>query len=237
MKISVVTINLNNSEGLYRTLSSVYRQTYSDLEMIVIDAGSTDGSIDCVKHFSSRIGYFVSEKDKGIYDGQNKGWLKAEGDYVLFLNSGDVLLSDDVLEKMLTLEPKEDIIYGDMIVVSEDQREHHYSMPDRVGIFHMYRDTVWHPVSLIRRTLLQKIGGYDIRFKIAADYDFFCHAILHLSCTHRHISLPLSKFYSGGVSSSESTSSLLLKERRIIQDKWLPRGLLVLFRLYSKLRS
>ena len=87
-----MTINYNNSEGLLRTLESVFNQTYVDLEMVIIDGGSTDTSLEFVKSYQSRIGFFVSERDRGIYDAQNKGWRNATGDYVLFLNSGDVLI-------------------------------------------------------------------------------------------------------------------------------------------------
>ncbi len=237
MKISVVTINFNNSEGLAKTLESVYNQTYRDLEMVVIDGGSTDESVDCVPSFQGRIGYFVSELDSGIYDAQNKGWQKSTGEYVLFLNSGDVFVSNDVLEKLVFIQPLEDIVYGNMILVTTDAVERRVEMPPRLSLIHMYRDTIWHPVSLIRKSLLEAAGGYDIQFRIAADYDFFCHALFDLKCTYRHVNVEISKFHSDGLSSNPSNSQLLLRERAIIQDRWMPKALLFLFRLYSKFRN
>jgi hypothetical protein len=146
-------------------------------------------------------------------------------------------VSCDVLEKMVFIEPLEDIVFGNMIVMTNDSCERRVEMPSRLGLIHMYRDTVWHPVSLIRKSLLEVAGGYDIQFRIAADYDFFCHALFDLKCTYRHVNIVISKFYADGISSNLNSAQLLLRERSIIQDRWMPKGLLVLFRLYSKFRK
>ena len=111
MKLSIVTINYNNAEGLRRTLASVAAQTYSDIEHIIVDAASTDGSVDVIKEYVSsnpnsdpffkRSIIWISEKDSGIYNGMNKGIRKATGSYIEILNSGDVLAAPDVTERMM----------------------------------------------------------------------------------------------------------------------------------------
>lgn len=90
MKYSIITINYNNADGLRRTIESVVNQTYKDIEYIIIDGGSTDGSVDVIKEYGSQIDYWVSEPDKGIYNAMNKGILQAHGEYLNFMNSGIV---------------------------------------------------------------------------------------------------------------------------------------------------
>ena len=98
MKYSIITVNYNNRDGLRATIESVVNQTYRDYEFIVIDGGSTDGSTDVLKEFDDKITYWVSEPDKGIYNGMNKGIAKATGDYLNFMNSGDCFYNEKVLE-------------------------------------------------------------------------------------------------------------------------------------------
>ena len=96
-QVSIITVNYNDKEGLQSTIDSVKRQKFRDFEHIIIDAASTDGSVDFIKAHQDRFSYWVSEKDEGIYDGMNKGIAQAKGKYVLFLNSGDYLISKDAL--------------------------------------------------------------------------------------------------------------------------------------------
>ena len=100
MKISIITINLNNVSGLENTLSSVRAQTFRDFEQIVVDGGSSDGSVDVIRANSDWIAQWISEPDSGIYNAMNKGVRMASGDYLLFLNSGDCLASPKVLENV-----------------------------------------------------------------------------------------------------------------------------------------
>ena len=98
MKLSIVTVNYNDAAGLERTIKSVLCQTFRDFEFIIIDGGSTDGSVDVIKRYEGRIDYWVSERDGGIYPGMNKGLRQARGEYVNFMNGGDCYHSADVLE-------------------------------------------------------------------------------------------------------------------------------------------
>lgn len=112
MKISIITINLNNRTGLEKTAQSILSQTCKDYEWIVIDGGSTDGSIDVVKRYEGEIAYWVSENDSGIYNAMNKGVDASTGDYLMFMNSGDCLHDPKVLSDFIHLKDKGDIVYG-----------------------------------------------------------------------------------------------------------------------------
>jgi len=128
MKYSIITVNFNNKEGLRQTIESVIHQTYRDFEFIVIDGGSTDGSVDVLKEYDSQIDYWVSEPDGGIYQGMNKGIKKASGEYLNFMNSGDCFYSSDVLEIVTSYQSGADFIVGkDYHYNNETHRSRIYS--------------------------------------------------------------------------------------------------------------
>ena len=128
MKYSIITVNYNNKDGLKKTIESVIHQSYRDFEYIIIDGGSTDGSAELLKEYSDKITYWVSEPDKGIYNGMNKGIAKATGDYLNFMNSGDCFYADDVLQHVADYNYNADFIVG---------RDYHYS--ERLQQGHAHR--------------------------------------------------------------------------------------------------
>jgi glycosyltransferase involved in cell wall biosynthesis len=118
---SIITVNLNDRVGLARTLASIGRQTFTDREAIVVDGGSTDGSVDVIRTNAAVVTDWVSEKDAGIFDAMNKGIRRARGIYCVFLNGGDSFASDDALERFFGAgEPVEDILYSDAVIEHED---------------------------------------------------------------------------------------------------------------------
>ena len=119
--ISVVTVSYNAVSTIEQTILSVINQTYPNVEYIIIDGGSTDGTVDIIKKYADKIAYWVSEPDKGIYDAMNKGGLKTTGDFIQFLNAGDWLENEHVIEKIFKDWFKRvDVIYGDMIIRRSD---------------------------------------------------------------------------------------------------------------------
>ena len=112
MKLSIITVNYNDAEGLERTIKSVMSQSFKDFEFIIIDGGSTDASVDVIKKYEDKIDYWVSERDGGIYPGMNKGLRQAKGEYVNFMNGGDSYYSPDVLNAIFALNSNADIITG-----------------------------------------------------------------------------------------------------------------------------
>jgi len=215
--LSVITINYNNKAGLKRTVESVMAQSAPGIEFIVIDGGSSDGSKDIIEQNQNQIAYWRSEKDAGIYDAMNKGILAASGDYLLFLNSGDYLFENNTIEKIAPyLESGSDIVYGDMKIESGGKMQNGF-MPERITLQHLLKDTLWHPVSFIRRELFFKYGLYDTSYKICGDYDFFFKAIVAHKAGTQHVPQFISVFDLGGISSKADNRELIKAERERAQ--------------------
>src|SRR5690606_12018670 len=120
-KISIITVVYNNVRDIEYTIRSVISQTYPNIEYIVIDGASTDGTLDVINNYRDRINVVISEKDRGIYDAMNKGLATASGDYVLFLNSGDELFDDNSIQNVVEEGKGADIIYGETKLVNEER--------------------------------------------------------------------------------------------------------------------
>jgi len=220
MKLSVITINLNNNAGLEKTIQSVVEQTFTDFEYIIIDGGSTDESVAVIKQYAHKIKYWVSEPDHGIYHAMNKGISKATGNYCLFLNSGDYLFDRDILKKVFALNRTEDILYGNMMIDYNSGRLVKGTMPAQIDLKQLMRDTLWHPVSFIRKELLLSLGMYDESLEIAADYNFFIRAILINKCSTYHLQETISVFSCNGLSSMPANREKLQAERSSIQLRY-----------------
>lgn len=169
MKLSIITINYNNKDGLQKTIDSVVCQTWRDFEWIIIDGGSTDGSKELIEQYQQHFAYWCSEPDKGVYNAMNKGIDKAKGEYLQFLNSGDCFHSTDVLKKVsVNLVPNADIVYGDLNYVS-DNGSYIVRYPKDLSIHYFLSHSIGHPASYIKAELL-KNAGYREDFKIVSDW-------------------------------------------------------------------
>lgn len=217
-KFSIITINYNNCEGLQKTMDSVFNQTFHDFEYIVIDGGSNDGSKELIESNSSRITKWISEKDTGIYNAQNKGAKLATGEYCLFLNSGDYLADNDVLKKVSKNIMTEDFIYGDLLLESEAGEVTKGISPDRLGVYHFMISTLWHPCTFIKRDVFLKYGYYKESYKITGDYEFFIRTILKNKLKYKHIHAYVTVFNTSGIGSADVNRKLQEEER---EQSWL----------------
>lgn len=175
-KISIITINYNNADGLRKTIESVKAQNFSDLEYIVIDGGSSDQSVEIIKEYDGYISKWVSEKDNGIYNALNKGIKIATGEYLLFLNSGDHFYNKNVLTNNLEYIDIYDIIVFD-IHFSGFGKDYIFKHPDELHFSFLFEETFAHQSVFIKRNLFKKIGLYDETLKIVSDWKFFINAI------------------------------------------------------------
>lgn len=245
MKLSIVSINFNNVEGLRKTLASVAEQTYRDIEHVIIDGGSTDGSVDVIKDYvaldPNKDPFFkhtikwVSEKDNGIYNAMNKGIQKATGSYIQILNSGDILAAPDVAERMVAAIEKAEypeLLYGNMVkydygsnkVIGKSGDVDH-------GLLNYYTGTLNHDCSYFRRDLFYKYGLYDENLKIVSDWKWFLQAIGLGNVKPVYVDIDVTIFDASGI--SESNLELRNNERRQVLEELLPPAVLADYDKYS----
>lgn len=179
--ISIITVVLNGGDALLRTFESVFAQHYQPIEYIVIDGGSTDGSVDLIKRYSDRIAYWVSEPDQGISDAFNKGIAAVKGDYIGLLNADDWLSHHQIEEAAKALENSDaGFVFGDLFYHAPDGSTLHMIQGDRHygAKIKSLMPALNHPTMLVRRQVYEDIGGFDRRYKVAMDYDWALRAHL-----------------------------------------------------------
>ena len=176
-KISIITVNLNNKIGLQKTAESVFNQTFKDYEFIIIDGSSNDGSKEYIGEIKNKLTQFVSEKDTGIYNAMNKGIKMAKGDYVYFLNSGDIFYEKTTLASA-TEKMCEDIglYYGDLIY-SWPKKQEIVSFPSKLSYQFFVIDNINHQACFIKKSLFDEIFYYNENYKIISDWEFLIYAI------------------------------------------------------------
>jgi len=214
MKLSIITVNFNDAKGLERTIKSVISQTFHDYEFIIIDGGSTDGSVDIIKKYEIYVNYWVSESDKGIYSGMNKGVAQAHGTYCNFMNSGDCYYKDSTLENIFKNNINTDIFVGDAIFYANGALTD--SRPSRdISLYHFYSSALPHQASFIKTTLLQNCP-YDEKLKIVSDWKFFIQTIIIGNCSFKYIDCIVAKYDNHGISSTNQMKMKIEKENVLL---------------------
>lgn len=219
MKLSIITVNFNNVRGLEETLESVRSQTFRDVEQILIDGGSADGSVELIRERTGTISYWISERDSGPYDAMNKGARIARGEWLLFLNSGDTLATPRALEEMLPFLADEDvdICAGGYLAVWPNGPAPRRKQPaGNLDHRHFYRKTVNHQSTFIRHAVFERFGPYDTSYQILADREFFARATLAgIRC--RSAPVLIAKYDMTGISAQAKITGVLQKEQRRLQ--------------------
>lgn len=208
-RLSIITVNLNNRDGLERTLTSVQAQrSFSSYEHIVVDGGSVDGSLKIIRRNEGRLARWISEPDRGIYHAMNKGTALARGEYLLFLNSGDCLANENVLHTVISNFPDADIVYGSILVVRNGQPAGQTISPnpENLSLSFWIQNTIQHSGTFIRRKLLLECG-YAEDFRIVADRKFFFEAFL-AGKTYARLDCNVTRFELGGISSDPHHATL-----------------------------
>jgi len=204
--ISIVTVVYNGDKHLEQTIQSVLKQTYNNIEYIIIDGGSTDNSLNIIKKYSGQIDYWISEPDSGIYNAMNKGISLCTGEYIAFLNADDWYNLDTLELVSKAAEGNNDFICGDVKILSIDDTAADTIMKVDIDNYKV-RMPLGHPALFVKRFHLLKYG-FDESYRIIADYDFVLKLIEDY-ISHAYIQQPLTNFRLGGISSSED----LRKER------------------------
>lgn len=186
LKLSIITVNYNNKEGLRRTLKSVKLQTCRDFEFIIIDGGSTDGSVELIKENEGYIDYWISEPDKGIYNAMNKGISIAQGEFCQFLNSGDWLSSNIVIESILPyLNNTTDILVGGIFVM-RNKSWVNMMPPNSISLRRFLNNSLPHQASFIKTDKLKE-SLYNENLKVVSDWEYFTKAYIN---NQKIISIP-----------------------------------------------
>jgi glycosyltransferase len=218
MKISIITVCYNSAGHLADALRSVDSQRWSDLEHVIVDGASTDATPEVLRAHADPRRSVVSEKDKGIYDAMNKGLRRAQGEVVGFLNADDFLAGDDVIEaiaRAFEQDPSLDALYGDLEYVRDDAQmrtiRRWRSGPFLPGhLRHGWMPP--HPTFYVRRSLLERVGGFDTRYRIAADYDFMMRCLTLPDIRVHYLPRLLVRMRLGGASNA-SVRAMLRKSR------------------------
>jgi glycosyltransferase involved in cell wall biosynthesis len=230
-KISVITVCFNAAEFIEQTIQSVLSQSYPQVEYIIIDGGSTDGTPDIIRRYESRLAYWHSRPDRGVAQAFNLGLAQAHGDWLLYLNADDLLLEPTGIEQMaahLARHQDADVVFGQMVSLTREK--HPKPVPlCRIG-GHPWRwpefrrmNMIPHQATFTRREYFDRMGGFDETFRMAMDYDHFLRARENLRA--QFVPLVLVGMRAGGVCVESIVTTLQEFRRAQIKNRALPRWL------------
>lgn len=217
-KFSIITVSYNAENLIGDTLSSTLNQSYGDFEIIIKDGCSTDNTLDNIPN-DERI-TLIREKDSGIYDAMNQAIMASHGEYLIFMNCGDLFYDSDVLKKVADNidEGQYKFMYGDFCIGKVP-----YIQPDIKSDFYIYKSPLCHQSMIIPKKFFDNVGYYDTKYKILADYDFTVRCWKN-EIGFKHIDVMVCSYLSGGVSESKQGKIIREKERRLILNSYFDRG-------------
>ena len=216
-KLSIITINRNNAAGLRKTMESVFAQTYRDFEYIVVDGASTDESVDIIRASALQAEgldfKWISEPDTGIYNAMNKGLKMAKGEYALMLNSGDYLVDEHVIERVMSELDGTDIIQGNIIKVEVGKEvvERGYGKSD-ITFIDVMKNHFLHQASFCRRELFERYGYYDESYKINGDTVFYAKCLGFGDASFRYVDISIAFFDITGISADPEGKWIVLRK-------------------------
>lgn len=221
MKLSIITINYNNAAGLKKTLDSVAVQTYTDFEHIIVDGASSDGSVDIIREYENQLHIthstvnllWSSEPDNGIYDAMNRGIRKAKSEYTLMLNSGDYLVDECVLGRIIPELDGADIVQGNIIIAKEDKEiiKCGYGKSD-ISFIDVMKGGFLHQASFCKIDLFERYGYFDESYRINGDTVFYAKCLGFGDATFRYINQNIAYFDTTGISADPDKKWLSLRK-------------------------
>jgi glycosyltransferase involved in cell wall biosynthesis len=215
--VTIITASYNSVNTIFDTIQSVQAQTYHNIEHIIIDGYSTDGTIEIIKSFGSSISKFILEPDKGIYDAINKGIKQATGDVVGILNSDDFFYNNQVVENVVRSfgENDTDAIYGDAQFVDPEKtskiKRYYSSKHFNIGKF-KFGFMPAHTSFFVKRELFEKLGNYKVDYRIAADFELLIRYLYVNQVKYRYLEMPFVSMRTGGVSNKSIRSNYILNK-------------------------
>ena len=222
MKISIITVVRNNAATINDAINSVMSQTYKNIEYIVIDGASTDGTVDVVQRYLNKIDKFITEKDHGLYDAMNKGITLATGDIVGILNSDDMYFDKNVIENIVNTfrEKKTDSVFGDLHYVDKNNTNkvmrHWKTSNFKLGSF----AKGWHPPHpsfFVKKEVYDKYGLFDLQLSISADFDLMLRLLEKHQISSVYLPKILVKMRTGG-QSNNSIKNIIISNKSILRS-------------------
>ncbi len=202
-KISIITVCKNEAARIERTIRSVREQSYANIEHVIIDGQSTDGTLAVLRNFEQHCRVF-SAPDDGLYDAMNKGLMHAQGDFILFLNAGDSLLHESVVENsvrlMLNVSEPVDVFYGNVVMYDAQKGSGRVWAPKQRSRLGLFKSCLPHPATFFSKEAFEKNGLFDTSFKIAGDYEWFIRGMEKNGLRYFHIDALVTLFNKGGLS-------------------------------------
>lgn len=222
MKISIITVVYNNDKTIKSAIESVLTQSYSNIEYVIIDGGSSDKTVNIINEYKDQIGYFISEKDKGIYDAMNKGINSATGDVIGILNSDDLYQDTNVIENVMNQfnqNPSIDIVYGDLVYVKSDNVNkvvRNWKSNPYYNRFFENGNVPPHPSLFVKKRIYEEAGLFNLDFKLAADYEFMLRIFKKHNFKSKYINKVIVKMRLGGAT-NQSFSNIKKQNIEILK--------------------
>lgn len=241
MKFSIITVSYNAASTIERTLLSIYSQTYQDYEHIIVDGGSSDGTVDVIRNYKDRIAYWISEPDKGVYDAMNKAVKQTSGDWILFLNSDDTLYDKDTLSRLVKKMVSSNTVYYGNVVI-EPMHELYGGPFDRKRLC---RENICHQAILYPNSVFRKYA-YDTTYKLYADWHLNIRCMGDTDFRFSYLGETVAYFNVNGLSSRRDDYRFQHDYGRVIKDNFgfsyraylsylrLKKQLLLLFRRVTR---
>ena len=210
MKVSIITVVWNNKDTIKDAIESVLGQTYKNIEYIIVDGASSDGTVEVVKRYGDRISKFISEPDNGLYDAMNKGIALATGDVIGILNSDDFYIDNGVIGRVVKEfeEKKVDSLFADLVYVKSSNLQkvvRYYDSSQFLPDKFQYALYPAHPTFFVKKWVYDKLGLYKIDYKIVADFDIMARFLYTNNISYSYLKEPIVKMRIGGASTSISS--------------------------------
>lgn len=228
MKITVITICYNDLVGLKKTVESVLKQDYRNVEYIIVDGASTDGSVDYLQSISEVLDTLISEPDRGIYHAMNKGIALATGEYIIFMNAGDIFSRENVLSEVIDSGISADFVYGNAYF-NYGLENVLVSYPNQLTFSFLMTSALSHQSLFTKKSVFEKCGMYQEKYKLVADWEHYFRIFKQRIGTFQAVPIPISVYDTSGVSSDYSDESQLMQERREVMLELLSEDEMDLF--------
>ncbi|MBG6187865.1 glycosyltransferase family 2 protein [Flavobacterium sp. CAN_S2] len=244
MKISIITVVYNNEKTITQAMQSVLSQTYNDIEYVIIDGSSKDNTVNLINNYKENLGYFISEKDSGLYDAMNKGIRACTGDVIGILNSDDLYQDSTVIASVMEqfiADPELDILYADLVYVKRDDTNkvvRRWRTKSYYDSFFENANVPPHPALFVKNKVYEKVGMFDLQYKLAADYELMLRMFKKHQFKSKYFNKLVIKMRLGGAT-NQSFANIVSQNKEVLKA-WKNNGLqapfyLMPLRLFKRL--